>query len=128
MYIRNFNANRTDKIPPDYNGTAYTETEPAPAAQPEPQSNDETGFRDDRLMPRRPLIPLEQRRPQPPVIKQDKGGILHNLDFLNRKFTLEDILLAALILMLIGGQNDGSDTDNTEIILILGFLLLIGLT
>lgn len=135
MYSRNFNSNSPERLPPDYNGTAYIEKESIqPPKAPAQQLTDLRSFTEndsanESFMSRRPMFPTETTNRSthtPSRVRNENSSILHNLDLLNRKFTLEDILLAVLILMLIGGQND--NIDNTEIILILGFLFLVGLT
>lgn len=86
--------------------------------------------------PRRPLYSDERRqerhRPpkeQPPCRHEGsdgQGGLLSSLFSLSGKtFTMEDIILAGLILLLLSEKEKGGKIDN-ELLLVLGFLLLGG--
>ena len=86
--------------------------------------------------PRRPLYSDERRqeRHRPPKEQtpcrhegsDGQGGLLSSLFSLSGKtFTMEDIILAGLILLLLSEKEKGGKSDN-ELLLILGFLLLGG--
>lgn len=121
MYSRKFD---NTNIPPGYNGTAYQVNNDQKAAG--------GSHRRQIRIPVRTLPPKEKKpdshssvhnhshHQSPP--KPESKGFLGNLSILSKKnFTLEDILLAALIFLLLSNDAD------MDVILILGFLLIIGL-
>ncbi|MCL2213275.1 MAG: hypothetical protein FWB93_05555 [Oscillospiraceae bacterium] len=114
MYSRKFD---NTNIPPGYNGTAY-------------QNNSQAAPPHERRQVRIPVRTMPLKKPTsipPPHHHESKPteeskGFLGNLSILSKKnFTLEDILLAALIFLLLSNDAD------MDVILILGFLLIIGL-
>lgn len=116
MYSRKFEGG---SLPPNYGGVAYRAGE-----QKSPEE-------DPACRPRRPLYgrEAEKAEPQPPeaaeTIENERPKPRKGLSALARHtFTMEDIVLAGVILLLLTG--DGKEND-TDLILLLGFLLLAGL-
>ena len=136
MYSRKFNQS---SIPPDYSGVSFRQREyevPAPQHAREEQNESKA-----------PRYPVEDRHCQIPPRKfkfkpsstsaerkmQHTASTSNALpqervkassassSLLSHSFTMEDIVLAGLILLLLN-----SECDN-ELLLVLGFLLLVGL-
>jgi|GEM_PF-1427062 len=121
MYSRPFGQNG---LPPDYGGVSFRREE-----QTAPVENDPSC-----APPCAPRYPTEQRprpipsrsirvkRAAPKMQEESKTEKRSGLSALGaHSFTMEDIVLAGLILLLLN-----SDCDS-ELLLILGFLLLVGL-
>ena len=130
MYSRKFGQNG---VPADYSGVSFRQTQNPPSPPP-----DTTECEDDRSSDCLPRYPTEIRPrpgksytfkriktknpktvPAPVNTEKERKSGLSALT--SRSFTMEDIVLAGLILLLLN-----SDCDS-ELILILGFLLLVGL-
>ncbi len=136
MYSRKFNQS---SIPPDYSGISFRQREYDVPAPPPIQKEEEAGSS-------APRYPVEDRHCQmpprkfkfksvPPIGKQAPCSTskpdakpeerpkapLPLGSLLSHSFTMEDIVLAGLILLLLN-----SECDN-ELLLVLGFLLLVGL-
>ena len=133
MYSRKFGQNG---LPPDYGGISFRQPPPEKQSAPCPEPPDGDC---QNCMPRYPTESLSKPTPTrifsvrrktpkkaiPPPIEpiKDKeprkpGGLSA---LTSHSFTMEDIVLAGLILLLLN-----SDCDS-ELLLILGFLLLVGL-
>ncbi|MBE6639155.1 MAG: hypothetical protein E7616_06845 [Ruminococcaceae bacterium] len=143
MYSRKFGQNG---LPPDYSGISFRHapedtkqeyrerTAPAPASAPAPE------IPTDYSPPCTPRYPLEDRNRARPArkftLKRQTTPHRDSLEseappkpprtsllgpLASHSFTMEDIVLAGLILLLLN-----SDCDS-ELLLILGFLLLVGL-
>lgn len=132
MYSRKFNQS---SIPPDYSGVSFRQREYEMSTEPYPQEEDRNSS---------PRYPVEDRhcpspahkfkfKPTPgrkapafPPKKTDETAKESKYSpstgsLLSHSFTMEDIVLAGLILLLLN-----SECDN-ELLLVLGFLLLVGL-
>lgn len=134
MYSRKFNQS---SIPPDYSGVSFRNP-PRESEMPPPPS-----VREENMSGSAPRYPIEDRKYQDPPRKfkfkpaavpktqpiSEKKPASHNeskpplqaSSLLSHSFTMEDIVLAGLILLLLN-----SECDN-ELLLVLGFLLLVGL-
>ena len=119
MYSRKFEAGIVP--PPNYGGVSYRPAEDPPIEQ------------DPERRPRRPLYECETQISPATVGKQHKPDDTRERPRCRRSglsalaghsFTMEDIVLAGVILLLLTGEGKESDTD---LILLLGFLLLAGL-
>ncbi len=153
MYSRRF-ANGTPDLPPDYGGVAYrkgqtddengTETDIAkfeeeskertqsrPFSARGPRRENRSKPQTERRYPRRPLydepsvIPRQKNEGKEAREEREKsGGLLSSLFSLSgRSFSMEDIVLAGLILLMMTDRKDGREPDS-ELLLILGMLLL----
>ena len=115
MYSRKFEGGN---LPPNYGGIAYRTAELNPPEE------------DPACRPRRPLYEKEAGKAEPPLRPTEKcegerSKPRKGISALARhSFTMEDIVLAGVILLLLTG--DGKEND-TDLILLLGFLLLAGL-
>ena len=130
MYSRKFGQNG---VPADYSGVSFRQTQTCP-----PPPSDTAEYEEDRSSDCIPRYPTESRprpgksytfkriktenpksAPAPVNTEKERKSGLSALT--SHSFTMEDIVLAGLILLLLN-----SDCDS-ELILILGFLLLVGL-
>ena len=114
MYSRKFEGGN---LPPNYGGVAYRAVE-----QDAPES-------DPACRPRRPLYDKVSKTEQTPACDEpcasERPKPRKGISALAKHtFTMEDIVLAGVILLLLTG--DGKEND-TDLILLLGFLLLAGL-
>lgn len=141
MYSRKFNQN---SIPPDYSGVSFRQrANEAPLPPPVMTEDEDTGTRE----PRYPVQDRRQPSPRkfkfisapdrkPPCVQKSPAkrqttptsdtpprpkAAPSTTSLLSHSFTMEDIVLAGLILLLLN-----SECDN-ELLLVLGFLLLVGL-
>ena len=138
MYSRRFSEGGVD-LPPDYGGVAYRgERENDARAEgaqnggaPEEERENERARAEDayekaglsgRRDPRRPLYEDQSDRPErPDRVYPDRE--VPRFSFSGRNFRLDDIILAGLILLLIGDRDKVQQPDS-ELLLILGLLLL----
>ena len=122
MYSRKFIGQ--DSLPPNYGGVAYLRSVP-----------DESPAQDPKMRPRRPLyengqeqitrkIPDEPAEITAPVSVKERREKEEPL-FSRRTFTTEDIAIAGLLLLLLTEKDPES---NGDLLLLLGFLLLAGLS
>jgi len=123
FYSRKFN------VPPNYSGVAYQEiedTEDIRSDAEEPAQAIPASATKSRLLQpkgkfrrKKPeILPIPSAKKRGRNKRRSKGG----LSILSKNsFTMEDIMLAGLILLLLSNDAD------IEIVIILGFLLLIGL-
>ena len=132
MYSRKFGQNG---LPPDYSGVSFRQPPAVPEAEPDcsppgtpryPTEDRRTPIPSRRFTVKRPPRREEKKHepPSPPPAQpsapsRSSGFGLSALA--SHSFTMEDIVLAGLILLLLN-----SDCDS-ELLLILGFLLLVGL-
>ena len=133
MYSRKFNQS---SIPPDYSGISFRQ-KAEEELSPQPIENTESCTKEPRYPledrrqapPRRfKFRPVPEKKPSSPQTKNEANEKERPLQpvktqgaLLGHSFTMEDIVLAGLILLLLN-----SDCD-TELLLVLGFLLLVGL-
>ena len=130
MYSRKFGQN---ELPPDYGGISFRRSEEMPPlSDPHPAPRVAYDPRPQKEAPKPPTPShsfrfkrkFESKQRQTPSEyalnkeKEKKSGLSA---LTSHSFTMEDILLAGLILLLLN-----SDCDS-ELLLILGFLLLVGL-
>lgn len=127
MYSRKFSQNG---LPPDYSGISFrqpqTPLEEEKDCSPQGTPRYPTEDRHTPIPPRRFTVKRnpkketpKQTSPSPTHTSRSSGLKLSSLA--SHSFTMEDIVLAGLILLLLN-----SDCDS-ELLLILGFLLLVGL-
>lgn len=111
MYSRQYQP--MGNLPPDYGGVAYRN-------EPDPPSTDPLA------RPRRPLYsPTENEECREQTSSPKKREVFSKgkSSLSERKFSLEDIALAGIILLLLNKEQ----TADGDLLLILGFLLLTGL-
>ena len=132
MYSRKFGQN---ELPPDYGGISFRRSEEMPPlSDPPPAPRSAYDLRPAKEAPKPPapshsfrfkrkFEPKHKEKPPVPERslpkeKEKKSGLSA---LTSHSFTMEDILLAGLILLLLNSD------CNSELLLILGFLLLVGL-
>ena len=132
MYSRKFGQNG---LPPDYAGSSFRQPYNPPQMKEEldqvpnedcapvgvpryPTEQLPHSSPRQKFTLKRPVQPKNQEKEKAPSPSPRSGGLSA---LANRSFTVEDIVLAGLILLLLN-----SDCDS-ELLLILGFLLLVGL-
>ncbi len=134
MYSRKFNQS---SIPPDYSGVSFRQRAGEAPSPPPMIENEDTCTREPRypVEDRRRIPPRKFKfKPAPASTPKPKPNPKPNAavepcpppspssgSLLSHSFTMEDIVLAGLILLLLN-----SECDN-ELLLVLGFLLLVGL-
>ena len=132
MYSRKFGQNG---LPPDYGGISFRQ----PPIEKDSPANSSALDTEPDYVPRYPTEPIKRPVPsrsyafkqkekpkptpqEPDLPKENEKPKKSGLSALtSHSFTMEDIVLAGLILLLLN-----SDCDS-ELLLILGFLLLVGL-
>ena len=132
MYSRKFGQN---SLPPDYGGVSFRrdDKDSAPSLQTPPDPPERTAQYPPYPPQYSPELPRQERPKRNIKLKRGIHGSSEPKEIpkeepsfgcgslAKRSFTMEDIVLAGLILLLLN-----SDCDS-ELLLILGFLLLVGL-
>lgn len=119
MYSRKFDTGVVP--PPNYGGISCRPLEGRP-----PEQDPECRPRRPLYEPRPQITPPIAEEPQNYVTRPDRPKRSHTglQTLAGHSFTIEDIVLAGVILLLLTGDSKESDTD---LIVLLGFLLLAGL-
>ena len=127
MYSRKFNG--IHSLPPDYSGVALRKEAIKEQEEKPPHEKEAQDINDGyQTYPKYPVClenPNEsscnkQKEQSPDSKEKKKSGMLSSLA--TKSFSLEDIILAGLILLILNEEK-----RDDELLLILGFLLLIGL-
>ena len=134
MYSRKFNG--VGVLPPDYSGVALRESSKEQLRRCPPPDEEvcrprHPVFEKDPLdmpdtYPVKEQIPCTEKehQTQKDSCRSDREAFGRNLPFSGRNFSLEDIILAGLLLLI---MNDEESETDSGLLIILGLLLLTGI-